>query len=302
MKKIISITIGVSLLLGMLIIILSQARIKAMPTDSVRLADDSIQIPLDSSSWVPYSNRYAVIVMGGPSSGQLYEYYWLDTYGMYKELRDLYGFAHENIYFLSWGYQADAHPEVVDYESSKTNVQLVFSEILAKSTDDDLVYVYWVDHGDTQSFQFPGGSITHAEYNDCIKNISAKVIIGAYNPCYSGAVINDVSRAGVLSITSVSDSQPNSFGWAGTWRTALKGGTKAEPCDANGDGHISMAEAYKWVASRSQAYSPPEHPWFDDNGDAVGNEYNTSGYAPNEPDKDGYIGKFYSLSGWLNCY
>ena len=119
-------------------------------------------------------------------------------------------------------------------------------------------------------------------------HITARQVIGAYNPCYSGAVVDDVSRPGVISITSVNDSQTNSFGWAWAWRKALLGGNQGDPSDVNSDGYISMAEAYEWVVPQSQAYS--EHPWFDDNSDGVGSEYGTSGYDSGDPGKDGYIG------------
>ena len=188
----------------------------------------------------------------------------------------------------------------------KDDVQWAFNQVEQHSTKDDLVYIFWVDHGDYRDdgfFYLPGNNITHAEVNNCIKDIEAKVIIGAYNPCYSGGVINDVSRTGVISTTSVNDSQTNAFGWAGVWRTALTGGTQGNPSDTNDDGHISMAEAYEWVAPKSQAYRDwrhpdGEHPWFDDNGDDVGSEYNTAGYDSANPNKDGYIGTEYSLSGY----
>ena len=169
----------------------------------------------------------------------------------------------------------------------------------AKSTTNDLVYIFWVDHGTDQLFNLHNyETITHAEYNDCIKNIAANVIIGAYNPCYSGAVIPHISRPGVISITSQDASHENRAGWAGWWRTALAGGTSGDPSDKNGDGQVDMAEAFEWVAPKSKAYSPPEHPLFDDNGDGVGSEYGTAGYSRNDPSKDGFLGKMYSLTAW----
>jgi hypothetical protein len=253
--------------------------------------------------WSSYSNRYAVIVMGGDETGQMYTYYWMDTYGMYQHLISL-GFTAENIYFLAYGSDADAHPEAVDRVSTKANVQWAFDQVRFRYTTNDLVYVFWVDHGDDQLFNLhEGTTITHVEYNDCIRNIYARVIIGAYNPCYSGAVVSHISRPGVITITSQDAQNPNRCGWAGWWRTALAGGTSGDPSDKNGDGRIDMAEAYEWVAPKSQAYSyagrpAPEHPMFDDNGDGVGSEYNTAGYNPNDPNKDGFRGKYYSLTGW----
>lgn len=382
-----------------------------------------------SGSWNSYANRYAVIVMGGPShTPQQYDWYWGDTSGMYNELRAV-GFTDENIYFISWGDSAVAHPEIVDkigcslsinvpnghiyfkngdfittsfslpqnakaysvamnclddnnndsssetFECAitsdqagnnvltsaqvnanfrndgtckghryvfnftdvnlsanttyylrskvlsgavvrswigatlywlptgvgdcyKTYIKWAFNQIKNQSRSNDLVYIFWIDHGNNQAFELLGDDITHTEYNNCIKDISAKVIIGAYNPCFSGAIINDISRSGVISITSVNDNQSNKFGWAGTWRNALKGGTSTSSSDKDGDGYISMAEAYEWVAPKSQACSPKEHPWLDDNGDSVGSEYGTSGYDASNLSKDGWIASIYSLNGW----
>lgn len=254
---------------------------------------------VSASQWFPYPNRYAVIIMGGDESGQMYTWYWQDTYGMYQHLITL-GFKADSVYFLAYGSEADAHPEAIDRGSTKTNVQWAFEQVRMRSTTNDLVYIFWVDHGTNQLFNLhEGTTITHAEYANCIRNISARLIIGAYNPCYSGAVIDNISRLGVISTTSVNAQQANTAGWAGWWRTALAGGTSSDPSDRNGDGRVDMAEAYEWVAPKSQAYRPTaEHPLFDDNGDGVGSEYNTAGYNSNDPNKDGFRGRMYSLTDW----
>ena len=97
------------------------------------------------------------------------------------------------------------------------------------------------------------GIITH---RDKLPIEGAKVLIASFNPCYSGAVVDDISRKGVIVITSVNANQTNRFGWAGEWRNALLGGTSDNRTDRNGDGFISMTEAYEWVAVKSQAYNP----------------------------------------------
>jgi hypothetical protein len=182
--------------------------------------------------------------------------------------------------------------------SMKADIQWAFNEIKLKSTVNDLVYIYWVDHGDPNFFYLPGNNIYHSEVKSLIEGIKAKIIIGAYNPCYSGGLVDDVSRPGVITVTSVNSSQPNAFGWAGHWRQALEGGTSSESSDFNGDGQISILEAYEWVAPKSQAYSPSEHPLIDDNGDKVGSEFGKNGYDTGDPSKDGYIASLYSLTAW----
>ncbi|HNQ23954.1 MAG TPA: protein kinase [Phycisphaerae bacterium] len=253
---------------------------------------------IGTAGWRGYGQRYAIIVMGGhaPADTKHYGWYWNDTFGMYEELKAR-GFSDENIYFLSYGPKAAEHPEAVDAESTTENIRAAYRWAREKCTADDLLYVYWVDHGGANDFQTYDGNITHAELGELTKAITARQIIGAYNPCFSGAVIDDLSREGVITITSQDATHGNSWGWAGQWREALRGGTADDRSDTNGDGHISMTEAYAWVAAKSQAAG--EHSLMDDNGDGLGSEWQTPAFDPQDPAKDGSRGKSYSLDGWF---
>ncbi|UCG82772.1 MAG: right-handed parallel beta-helix repeat-containing protein, partial [Dehalococcoidia bacterium] len=252
------------------------------------------------AAWHTYGDRYAIIVMGGneASSGQKYRWFWGDTKGMYHELIS-YGFTGANIYFLSYGDSANAHPGWVDAQSTTANIRTAYQWAQTNCTGTDLLYVYWVDHGKPTYFNTNDGTLTHAELDTLMRPIGAKIIIGAYNPCYSGAVIDDISHDGVISITSQDASNKNAWGWAGKWRQALRG-APADRIDTDGDGHISMTEAYNWIAPQSQAAG--EHSMFDDNGDSVGHEWGQVGYNPSNPcqGNDGYIGKFFSLDGYYD--
>lgn len=251
---------------------------------------------MDELSWNDYGTRYAIIVMGGhePSGGQLYRWYWGDTHGMYLELKSL-GFADENIHFLSYGDSAAAYPEHVDGVSTSANVTGAYNWAESACIDGDLLYIFWVDHGSPTYFVTNDGLITHAELGLLMQPIVARTIIGAYNPCYSGAVIDDISRPGVITVTSQDATHPNSWGWAGNWRRALRGAPE-DGIDTNEDGHICMTEAYEWICPRSQGAG--EHSTYDDNGDGVGHECDEPGFDPSDPDKDGHFGKFYALDGW----
>lgn len=249
-----------------------------------------------AASWQSYEDRYAIIVMGGDVSGIFYEWYWTDTYGMYTQLKD-YGFTDDDIIFLSYGPEAQNHPDEVDGESTTQEVINAYNWAQQVCSDKDLLYIFWVDHGSPSYFVTHDSTISHAQLGQLTDPIDAKQVIGAYNPCYSGAIVDDVSRMGVITTTSQDASHPNSFGWAGAWRKAVDGGTVADPSDTNQDGHVSMTEAYIWTAQKSQAAG--EHPLFDDNGDSVGHELGDTGFDPDDPDKDGYIGSTYSLDGYL---
>ncbi|MFH1690786.1 MAG: immunoglobulin domain-containing protein [Candidatus Eisenbacteria bacterium] len=254
--------------------------------------------------WTDYDDRYAIIVTGGDTSNvdaELYGYYWADTYGMHEELLDR-GFVADNIYFLSWGDSADVHPAAVDTISNTVNIQAAYTWAQGVCTADDLLYVYWVDHGAHDSLYVHTYFVTHDGYirDDALgtmtQAVTAKQILGAYNPCFSGGIVDDLSGPGIITATSQDSVTANSWGWAGKWRHALRGGTASDPSDTDADGHVSMTEAYVWVAALS-----PEHPKFDDNGDGTGAEWPGAAYDPADPTKDGYLGRRYSLDGWMDA-
>lgn len=259
--------------------------------------------------WKPYGHRYAIVVMGGSVTDQMYRWYWNDTSGKIWTLMD-WGFAPEDIIYLSYGDSATVHPELVDGISTKANVKAAFDTIAAKVTYDDLVHVWWVDHGNTSGFEVHGGFVYFTELKEWIDGINCRVFIGAYNPCYSGAIMphmqslcNDERR--VITATSVNASQGNSYGWAGMWRLALRGGRPDDTvpwyADKNQDGYIALDEAYEWETPHSN--NAGEYPLFDDNCDGAGGDltipatYDSSGQ---DSTKDGFYGQFYSLMAWYD--
>jgi hypothetical protein len=271
---------------------------KVQDDDSLWSSEVSAILEIKRTECYSYQQRYAIIVMGGNVTDQTYQRYWEDTRGMYQDLIS-YGFTGNDIYFLSYGDSADAHPDWVDAVSSTAAIIAAFQWVQIQCTSNDLLYIYWVDHGTTTAFETNDGTITHSQLGNLMQPIVAKVIIGAYNPSYSGCVMDDVSQPGVITVTSQDCFNPNSWGWAGMWRRALNGAPE-DSIDANGDGYISMTEAYNWIAPRSQAAG--EHSEFDDNGDGVGHEWGQSGYNPADLSQDGYNGKFYSLHNWCRSF
>jgi len=247
-------------------------------------------------AWSPYQDRYAIIVMGGHVTGPPhYQWYWGDTYGTYRQLLD-HGFAASDIYFLSYGDSATAHPEAVDAVSTTQGILAAYAWARDECDAEDLLYIYWVDHGSPTAFETYDGTIAHRDLGTLTGNVTARCVAGAYNPCYSGGVIDDLSRAGVFTTTSQDATHLNSYGWAGAWRTGLSGGSLEDPSDDDGDGTVSFSEAYLWVCPRSQAAG--EHPMLDDNGDLTGHECSDAGFNLADPSADGYFGHHHSLDGW----
>ncbi len=254
--------------------------------------------PPSSAFWRPYANRYAAVVMAGNVEGREphYGWYWSDTYGMVRELIDREGFPAENVFLLAYGPKADKHADAVRGPSTTTEIRKLFKHLAEVAGPDDLVYLYWVDHGDRNAFATYDGQLPHRELGGLIRSIPCRTFIGAFNPCNSGALINDVHSDRAVIVTSVTPDEVNRWGWAGQWRLALGGGEGNSTSDTDGDGRISIAEAYAFSSARANRAG--EHPLIDDNGDGRAGQFGTKTYDPGDPKKDGHRAAGIALDAW----
>jgi len=238
--------------------------------------------------------------MGGSQapSTNLYGWYWGDCYRMYNRLINNFSFQPSNIRLLSYGDSATVHSSEVYDISTISNVIQAYQWLAQTSTNDDLCYIFWVDHGSPTTFLLNDGPIYHATLGTLTRAINARCIAGAYNPCNSGAIVDDVSENNIITVTSVLPTENNDFGWAGAWTTGVTGGGINDPSDFNGDGHVSFTEMFEWISPKAIQYG--EHCTYDDNGDGVYSLNNTPTYDPTVVGFDGFFGKNHALSGW-NC-
>ena len=259
-----------------------------------------------AADWQPYGNRYAIIVTG---EGTLSDQHWSGCTTMYRNLLEI-GFIRENIRFLGPSRYARSHPDIVSGEASPTRIEQAFQWARSTCTQADLLYIYWIGHGGSSQFATAGNPVRHSTLASWIKGIKAKQIIGVYQPCFSGAVVDDISGENIITLTSTDPKTANSGPWAGNIRFALLGPRYCDRwknqnqnwnlvptryyVDQDGDGQVSVTEAYIWVAKHEYV----EGSMLDDNGDGVGGQWMTETFDPYDPDKDGYIGNHYSLIGW----
>lgn len=263
------------------------------------------QQPSDNSGWRPYRARYAIIVMSDGRNSD--KYFWPVTSSMYGYLRQM-GFAGQHIRFLAPSRYAESHPDIVFDRASETNIEKAYRWAKSVCTRRDLLYIFWISHGHASTFTTAGRPIEHATLARWMAPIEAKRIIGVYQPCLSGAVVDDISRKGVITTTSTDPGTNNNWPWAENIAFALAGPPHCDrwmnpkheleparyPADRDGDGHVSITEAYIWVAKHRYT----EGSMFDDNGDGSGGQWTRDSFDPNDPDKDGYIGMHYSLQGF----
>jgi hypothetical protein len=283
-----------------------------LPAPCAGTSDDALELNHSTDGrgeWMEYAHRYAIVVMGGNVTGQMYRWYWNDTSGEVWTLMD-WGFAPEDIIYLTYGDSAAVHPELVDGVSNYADVEAAFASIAEVATPEDLVHVWWVDHGSPSGFQVHDGFVYFTTLREWIDAIDCRVYLGAYNPCFSGAIIPHMAglcteTRRVISATSVNASQGNSYGWAGKWRFALRGGCPdsyvPNYTDTNHDGYIAWDEAYEWETPHSNANG--EYPLFDDNCDGIGGDFrNPATYDSSGQNSaiDGYHGQFYTLMAWYD--
>jgi hypothetical protein len=261
--------------------------------------------PTTTAGWQPYGNRYAIIVMSDGRNSD--EYFWPVTNSMYTYLRTM-GFGKENIRFLAPSKYATNYPDIVSGEAVETRIEEAYKWAKSICTPNDLLYIFWISHGTFSDFTTAGNSVRHSTLSIWMQGITAKQIIGVYQPCLSGSVVDDISGENIITTTSTNPTAGNDWPWAENIAFAVAGppycdqwmnpNHELEPArcsaDHDGDGQISMTEAYIWVAKHRYT----EGSMFDDNGDRVGGQWTKDTFDPNDPNKDGYIGNHYSLRGW----
>jgi len=261
--------------------------------------------PAATVGWQPYASRYAIIVMSG--GGNSDKYFWPVTNSMYSYLQ-MMGFGKENIRFLAPSTYALKYPDIVFDQSDEAKIEETFKWAKSACTSQDLLYIFWISHGTSSEFTTAGNSVSHSTLRAWLEGIKAKQIIGVYQPCLSGAVIDDISGQDVITLTSTDPTSDNGWPWAENIAFAVAGPPYCEqwmnpnhelepakyPADEDHDGQVSMTEAYIWVAKHRYT----EGSMLDDNGDGVGGQWAKDTLDPNDPKKDGFLGNHYSLNGW----
>jgi hypothetical protein len=269
---------------------------------SVGWAENPKSLP--KTEWKDYGNRYALIVMGPAGGDRLYQLYWNTCASQYKELMGPAKFSKENIRFLSYGKSAQKHKEWIHDTTSLKSVKAAYDWAASKCTDKDLLHVYWISHGLPGEFILDK-KLPHKTLAAWMKKIKAKVIIGVYQPCHSGSVVDEISGPNVITLTSTDAKQLNNFPWAENVQYALSnssnymnGHHQDRPfpikADTDGDGVVNFLEAYV----RAAKVYDKERPLLDDNGDGKGSNLGGQKWSPSKPGLDGHKSSRYSLTGW----
>jgi hypothetical protein len=245
--------------------------------------------------FVQYPNdpRWAVLMNGGHSQYSNHVRYWNDLSNIYITLNYVYGYPDEQIIVLcsdgldpapdqSNGLNSDPDldgdgDDDIMYSCVLSNVDKVFADLANNLTGGNELFVFTTDHGNTQggwdSIQnlWNMEELTDDHFADLLENLSVHEIVCTFEPCFSGGFLDDVVvPPGPIAASSAC--RHDEYSWAMSnleydeyvfhWTAAVKGeDAYGDPVDAdfNGDGKITMDEAYEYAVEMDEADESPQY-------------------------------------------
>lgn len=225
-------------------------------------------------------DRYAIITCGPSGGGRLAELYFAVHQRMAKMLREVYGYPDEAVFRLhADGKQGE--PGILGVSSS-ANLRKIFEHLAKITRKGDQVTLFLVGHGGPAggdcSHSMQGGNLNGKQLNEMVNLLPTDQVNLILHTCFSGAFIPNVSAPNRVVITCCNARQPNGYPWIESFSKALARETGADAqdkrvrvsdkgADADGDGKISLKEAYNAVLE----FDTREEPLLEDNGDRKGN-------------------------------
>lgn len=274
---------------------------------------------------------HAVIINGGMNKLMNHERYWNDCAFLYRTLREDYHFPKTDITLLmSDGGDAGrdmllangsgfvSSPADLDGDGERdvwqpatlTQVEASLTELAAKLTTNDRLFLFFTDHGAfdnglRQSYAclWGGGRLYDtrlAQLLDAFHVASMNIVIGM---CRSGGFIDNLQRENRIIATSCADYEES---WACRdrpydefvyqWTCAIAGHDPERntvDADTDGDGYVSMTEAFVYARQHDRREETPQ---YCSTPLALGEQWTLS------PQKDGISEKMADNSKLSKCY
>ena len=236
---------------------------------------------------------HAVLINGGMNKLMNHERYWNDCAFLYRTLRQTYHIPKRNITLLmsDGGGPGDdmmiddangfvSSPNDLDGDgirdvylaANMRNLVSVLNNLSRILTTSDHLFVFLIDHGgrdDGSSFLWLWNS--EQLYDNVLAALLSLFNVGSMNivagQCYAGGFIDNLQGNGRVVTTACRDDE---LSWKCPdkaydeflyhWTCAIAGHDEqgiAVDADADGDGHVSMAEAYDYARSHDRRDETP---------------------------------------------
>lgn len=222
-----------------------------------------------------FAEDYVLIIGGVGGEKSFYDAFWSATSRFHQLLTEEYGYAPEQITFL---FEDEGEiAGLVNAEAKREPILTTFAQFAEKVQPSDRFILLMLGHATRSAeglkFNLPGRDISQAEYTQHIHSIRAKQQILIFGFPYSEQIVQSLSAPGRIIITSssVNEGYASRAGFGNLLVDALSQAS----ADTNGDGTISLLEAFLWLQERTTEWYEQdgtiqsEHPQLDDNGDGT---------------------------------
>lgn len=240
---------------------------------------------------------YAVLINGGRNRLTNHERYWNDCAFLYRTLRQTYHLPKRNIKvlmsdggapaedmlrndgrgFKSSSLDLDGDGEQdVEYPAFRQTVTKVLYDLSIKLTDEDHLFLFVIDHGGSDDKV--SDSFIWLWDEERLEDYALSLILGKFDvssinvlmgQCYSGGFMDNLMRNGLVIATACRGDEQS---WASPdlpydefvyhWTCAVNRsdieGNRVD-ADTNGDGRISMREAFEYAQSHDRIDETPQY-------------------------------------------
>jgi len=258
---------------------------------------------------------HAVIVSGGMNKLMNHERYWNDCAFLYRTLRQDYHLPKRNIILLmsDGGDPGDdqlltdgggftSSPNDLDGDGERDvfqaatiqNLVGVMNDLSNSLTTDDHLFIFLMDHGgsddcwtESHLWLWNSEKLTDDLLGQLVNLFSVASVNILAGQCYSGGFIDNLASTGRIISTACKgdelswmcpDKQYDEFIYH--WTCAIAGhdetGTTVT-ADTNGDGHVSMAEAFAYARDHDRREETPQYCSVPDD---LGERWTFSGVLP----------------------
>jgi len=240
-------------------------------------------------------NLYAIIISGGYNPYNNWVRYWNDCAAIYSALTQVYGYPDDHIYVIMsdgtdpgldrhhYDDTYDSSPldldedgdDDIQYSATKANIANVFNALQAILDPEDSLFIYTTDHGSQEAGQDAllllwEESIKDDEFAIEVNKINCGEIMVVMEQCHSGGFVDDLSAQGRVIATACAYDESS---WAMPpdylydefvyyWTEAVRGETPDHTpvdADADGDGNVSMEEAFTYARDQDTAEEEPQY-------------------------------------------
>lgn len=197
-----------------------------------------------------FQDRYAIVVAGSGDIGNYYGIsdtqnpFYLHGRNVYNQLQRL-GFGREDMTLITNG------------TASYSKLKRVIGEYAEKVDSNDLFVVYIGTHGSPFSLTLEGDGnegLSVTEFEGLLEEIKPKTGIVYIDACYSGAYISDLSLDDYVAVSSTGHYTGSYSDTAYTPGLEFFSAFSLPSSDANGDGNITIAEAFEASNKSSLRY------------------------------------------------